>query len=281
MARENFKMEHSLSLIEYQNLEDQVKAMERDGYVYFPNVLKAEEIAELKAGMDALEPIKENFDHYSTPEKDIVGKKNKQKFLQKHIKCIFNHNALFLNYIDRSPIIELTEAVHGEECHIIGQSGWVTGQGRPDQELHVDWLPVPLPEEVICKLNIIVPIFITTAHFYLDDIDEEIGPTKFVPGSHRSGRTPNGDTTWNGVKEQSIHCRAGDVIQFRSEVWHRGSANKSRKTRYLMQVHYSHRMITQKFPPYPHRFRFNESILAQATPRQRRLLGEHKSSNYD
>ena len=208
--------------------------MERDGYVYFPNVLKAEEIAELKAGMDALEPIKENFDHYSTPEKDIVGKKNKQKFLQKHIKCIFNHNALFLNYIDRSPIIELTEAVHGEECHIIGQSGWVTGQGRPDQELHVDWLPVPLPEEVICKLNIIVPIFITTAHFYLDDIDEEIGPTKFVPGSHRSGRTPNGDTTWNGVKEQSIHCRAGDVIQFRSEVWHRGSANKSRKTRYLM-----------------------------------------------
>jgi ectoine hydroxylase-related dioxygenase (phytanoyl-CoA dioxygenase family) len=274
-------MAGSIPLIEYHDLESRVKAMERDGYVYFPNVLKAEEIAELKAGLDALEPIEENFDHYSTPEKVVCGKNQKQCFLQKHIKNIFNHNAFYLQYVDRSPVIELTEAIHGEDCHIIGQTGWVTGQGRPDQNLHVDWLPVPLPEEVMNNPKVKLPIFITTAHFYLNDIDEEIGPTKFVPGSHRSGRAPDGDTTWNGVEEQSIHCKAGDVIQFRSEVWHRGSANKSSKTRYLMQVHYSHRMITQKFPPYLHRFRFNESILAQATPRQRRLLGEHNPSNYD
>lgn len=271
----------SLPLVEHHDLQSQVKAVERDGYVYFPNVLKAEEIAELKAGLDALEPIKENFDHYSTPDTFDERENKKEGFLQKHIKNIFNHNALFLPYIDRSPIIELTEAIHGEDCHIIGQSGWVTGQGRPDQNLHVDWLPVPLPEEVMNHPKVKVPIFITTAHFYLVDIDEEIGPTKFVPGSHRSGRAPDGDTTWNEVEEQSIHCNAGDVVQFRSEVWHRGSANISSKTRYLMQVHYSHRMITQKFPPYPHQFRFNESILAQATSRQRRLLGEHKSSNYD
>lgn len=274
-------MIESIPLIEYRDLESQVKAMERDGYAYFPSVLNAEEIVELKAGLDTLEPIEENLDYYSTTEKVVYGNRPNQYFLQKHIKNIFNHNALFLKYIDRSPVIELTEAIHGEECHIIGQTGWVTGQGRPDQNLHVDWLPVPLPEEVMNNPKVKVPLFISTAHFYLDDIDEEIGPTKFVPGSHRSGRAPNGDTTWNGVEEQSIHCKAGDVIQFRSEVWHRGSANKSSRTRYVMQVHYSHRMITQKFPPYPHRFRFNESILAQATPRQRRLLGEHKQSNYD
>jgi hypothetical protein len=40
-------------------------------------------------------------------------------------------------------------------------------------------------------------------------------------------------------------------------------------------------MITQKYPPYLNKFQFDEAILAQATPRQRRLLGEHRPSNYD
>ena len=45
-----------------------------------------------------------------------------------------------------------------------------------------------------------------------------------------------------------------------------------------IQVHYAQRMITQKCPPYLNRFQFDAVILALATPRQRRLLGEHKPS---
>jgi hypothetical protein len=48
-----------------------------------------------------------------------------------------------------------------------------------------------------------------------------------------------------------------------------------------LQVHYAMRLITQKFPPYLNRFQFDDSILAQATPRQRRLLGEHGGGAYD
>ena len=64
-------------------------------------------------------------------------------------------------------------------------------------------------------------------------------------------------------------------------LWHRGSANSSDETRYLLQVHYAKRMITQKYPPYLNKFQFDESILEQANPRQRRLLGDHGPSNYD
>ena len=71
------------------------------------------------------------------------------------------------------------------------------------------------------------------------------------------------------------------MVLFRSEVWHRGSANTSDETRYLLQVHYAMRMITQKYPPYLNKFQFDESILAQATAQQRRLLGDHRPSNYD
>ena len=60
---------------------------------------------------------------------------------------------------------------------------------------------------------------------------------------------------------------------FRSEVWHQGTANTSDRVRYLLQVHYAQRIITQKYPPYLNRFRFDPDILARATPRQLRLHG--------
>ena len=66
----------------------------------------------------------------------------------------------------------------------------------------------------------------------------------------------------------------GDVVLFRSDVWHRGTANNSSRIRYLLQVHYGRRMVVQKFPPYLD-FRFDPEILAQTTARQRRYLGEH------
>ena len=85
---------------------------------------------------------------------------------------------------------------------------------------------------------------------------------------------------WNGVGEHSPLCKAGDCLFFRCELWHRGAANHSDRVRHTFMIHYAHRMITQKFPPYL-KFRFDPEIVAQASPRQRRLLGEHAQSNYD
>ena len=41
------------------------------------------------------------------------------------------------------------------------------------------------------------------------------------------------------------------------------------------------RMITQKYPPYMGRFKFDPAILEAANERQLRLMGDHKKSNYD
>jgi hypothetical protein len=266
-------MPNPLTLVAYHDHEDQVRAMETDGYAYLPGLLDARQVSELREAMDRLTAIPASFDRHETPENG--------GFLNKSINNVFNRDPLFLPYLDRPGVIELAEAVHGSDCHVIGMTAWVTGPGRPDQRLHTDWLPVPLPEDVRADPRVRLPIFVTTAHFYLDDLYEDLGPTVFVPGSHRSGRNPEGETAWRGVEEQSVLCNAGDVLLFRSEVWHRGSANRSQQTRYLLQVHYAQRMITQKFPPYLNRFQFDAGILAAATPRQRRLLGEHRPSNYD
>ena len=108
-----------------------------------------------------------------------------------------------------------------------------------------------------------VPIFITTAHFYLDDLYEELGPTKFIPGSHQGGtRGPDGDVEWQGVGDHSIMCNAGDVVMFPK----RGVGTVARQIRAIRTAIYCRcitpkRMITQKFPPYLNKFQFDEAIL--------------------
>jgi hypothetical protein len=266
-------MANSLPLVAYPDLAQQIEALKRDGFVYLPGVFTADEISALRNSMDRLEAIPESYDRHQTPEEG--------GFLNKSINNVFNRDRLYLQYLDRSGVIEIEEAVHGAECHVIGMTAWLVGPGRPEQRLHVDWLPLSLPEDVLADPRVKIPVFITTAHYYLDDLYEALGPTQFIPGSHLSGRSPGSETEWHGRTPQSVLCKAGDVVIFRSEVWHRGTANTSDQVRYLLQVHYANRMITQKYPPYLNRFQFDPQILAQATLRQRRLLGEHRQSNYD
>ena len=262
-----------LPLVAYETLDERVEALYRDGYVYHPSVLSANEVTALRHQMDQLTAIPESFDKHTDPDK--------HGFMDKAINNTFNRHQHFLQFLDHPRVIDIEEAVHGEDCHCIGMTSWMTGTGRPEQKLHSDWLALSLPDDLMADSRVRFPIFITTAHFYLDDLTEELGPTNFVPGSHLSGRRPDGDIEWKGQTEKSIMCKAGDVVIFRCEVWHRGTANTSGLTRYLLQVHYAKRMITQKFPPYLNRFQFDPDILAEATERQLRLMGNHRPSNYD
>ena len=81
--------------------------------------------------------------------------------------------------------------------------------------------------------------------------------------------------TWKGRQPEVVLCRAGDVLFFRSELWHSGSDNTTAdRVRYLLQIHYGRRWIAQRFSPYLS-WQFNPEVLARCTPRQRRLLIEH------
>ena len=243
------------------------QALHEDGFALIPNVLSPEEVAELKAGIDRLKPF--GFDK--------LGKTD-------HFKCVFNRDRLFLSYIDRPGIIDLAESAMGKECHIIGQSAWRSYPGHDGWSPHTDRTFIDLPEDIAADPRVIKPIYLCTAHFYLNDLTLDLAPTWVIPGSHRAGKPlawgAEKDPSFNGRKLEPVLCKAGDVLFFRSEIWHSGSLNKSQETRYLLQVHYSHRVIAQQFSPYL-TFQFNPEIIAVANPRQRRLLGEHQPTAYD
>ena len=58
----------------------------------------------------------------------------------------------------------------------------------------------------------------------LDDFTPENGPTRFVPGSHRSGVLPSNGSAPH-PDEQVALGNAGDVILMNSHMWHGGTAN--------------------------------------------------------
>jgi hypothetical protein len=253
------------------------KAVADDGFALIPGVLSAAEVAEARREIDRLKPF--HFDRQD-------GKCD-------HYKCVFNRSPYWLPFIDRPGVVELAEATMGEDCHIIGQTCWRTHPQGPTTKVdgfdpngvHTDMHLFPVDEELLVSGKVHMPVMLATAHYYLSDIDMELCPTWVLPGSHKAGKYAHSvpadkRTEFRGNKIQPVLVKAGDVLFFRSEVWHSGSHNRSDRIRYLLQVHYGHRMVAQKFSPYLN-FNFNAEVLSCANKRQRRLLGEHAQSAYD
>ena len=169
----------ALPLVVYDELEQQVEAMERDGFVYFPNLLSPDEVAELRRLSVQLEPSAEALDTDLTLERD--------GHFQRCINAAFNRDPLFLKYLDKPGLIELAEAVHGADCHIVSMHTWAVGPGRPDQLLHTDWLPITLPEDIATESSRQNP----DLHHYRSLLPERhvsgIGPNQLCDGQPSSG----------------------------------------------------------------------------------------------
>ncbi len=238
------------------------EAMHEDGCVLIPDVLSQEEVLEYRAAMDRLRPFANDSIHGD-----------------EHYKCIFNRERCFLELADRPGIVDLADATMGDQCHILGLTGWKCVPGHNGWNCHIDHSLIALPEEFASDPRVKMPVHICTAHYYLNDMSLDLCPTYVIPGSHKSGRGPEkSETSWHGRELEPVLCKAGDVLVFRSDVWHSGSVNKTQETRYLIQVHYSLRTIAQRFTPFP--FIFNQEILAVANARQLRLLGKHPEMAY-
>jgi ectoine hydroxylase-related dioxygenase (phytanoyl-CoA dioxygenase family) len=241
-----------------------LQAMRSDGFVLIPAVLRASEVQESREKIDGLTPI-----HW-----DYTG-------LTDHYKNVFNRDPFWLSFLDRNGVIDVAEASLGGDCHVIGETAWRSHPGHCGVGLHLDYLPMEWPEPGVPE-GVHTPMFLCTAHFYLSPQTEELCPTYVIPGSHRAGRRPGRmELQWNGRLSQPVLCDAGDVLFFRSDLWHSGSENRTPdQVRYLLQVHYGRRETAQHFAPYLE-WRFNREVVAACNPRQRRLLGDHRQGAYD
>ncbi len=241
-----------------------VEALHEDGFALIAGVLAPAEVDAARRKIDDLEPL-----HW-----DFTGSTD-------HYKNVFNRDAFWLSFLDRDGVIDVAEEALGRECHIIGQTAWRSHPGHCGVGLHLDYIPMEWPDPGVPN-GIRGPMFLCTAHFYLSPQPEALCPTYVIPGSHRAGRKPRREEGhWHGRLPQPVLCEAGDVLFFRSDLWHSGSDNRTPdQVRYLLQVHYGRREMAQHFAPFLE-WRFNPKVLAACNTRQRRLLGEHRQGAYD
>ena len=83
-------MSTAIPLTVHENSEQKIEAMERDGFVYLPNILNSDEVAELRQLSAQLKPSAEALDIDLTLERD--------GHFQRCINAAFNRDPLFLKY---------------------------------------------------------------------------------------------------------------------------------------------------------------------------------------
>jgi ectoine hydroxylase-related dioxygenase (phytanoyl-CoA dioxygenase family) len=191
----------------------------RDGCVLVPGVLSAEECARLRAITDDIAKTDPSFIIREPEEKNLA----------------------FVELFIREPILSLVRQILGPAARFCAQNVIRNQPGQSISHWHVDDLvEYPLPPDVP-RWPARLPVLWLSVQVALSDIlAPEDGPTEIVPGSQLSGRdSPKENPVFEGRGAEPMLCRAGDIYLFNHQVWHRGSPNTGKRTRYLMQLQYA------------------------------------------
>jgi len=259
-----------------------VESLQSDGYVLLDNVFAGDEVTALCTEVERV------FDEFPPDERGDLPEQAAPFRYE-----MLNRSGLVQRAVGHPRILEVVEALLGEDCHIIANTAWWQPSGNNDhlgRFWHIDGGPhVPRDSSVPWDARIPYPIFAIATHLYLWDCPIEAGPTGVIPGSHTSGQAPPIDRAaddnleWDGRRAVSIVAEAGDVALFASDLWHRrmppGTEDPGRM---FIQCHYGRRDIAQRIRPTSLVNHLSDEALARArTPRQRTLAGLHPLGFYD
>ena len=259
-----------------ENLDSLVAEFHREGFLVLPGVITRAEAEALRLGVErAFETVDDVTAVYG-------GLGNIWRPL------MFERGPEFEALVDNPRVLPLIDAILGPESHLIANSALRTGPGQGISSWHADeQVRFPLPAGVKLDERIAMPCYIVNLNYYLVDVDEELGPTQWVPGTHRSGRGPapedrdeHGDPWYEGRGPVSGIGEAGTAVLWHDQTWHRGAPNRSTdRTRWVQQAPYGRRWVSQRFYPFVN-YQLPAAVTERANPTRRRVLGLHGPGAY-
>jgi ectoine hydroxylase-related dioxygenase (phytanoyl-CoA dioxygenase family) len=201
------------------------RQLESEGWLHFPGVLPAGALAAMHAAWDGLVAASPNAGADSNWGPALEAE------------------PAFAVCQTHPRILAAVSALLDDDVHLLRVNGRAPPQGHGRQGLHVDWKGPTLPERQL----------LANAFWVLDDMAQDNGATRIVPGSHRWARVPRGSY----AQPQSVHpgerileARAGDVLVFSSHVWHAGTLNASGHRRRLVIAQFGRREIAAENEGY-------------------------------
>ena len=222
---------------------------DRDGYAIVRGVLSAEEVERARATTDT-----------ALNDSEIIASGKVSQVRSSTVLRRMDEADPFLERLsEHDNVLPLARLILGQDIAHCGHSIIIGEKGQGIDTWHIDdVLQFPLSDgESWDMATSRMPVLWLTVQIALTDITEpEHGPTEVVPGSQFSGRLPPQDhaepdedspPTCKGQGPVPIFCRAGDAYLFNHQVWHRGTLNRSDRTRYLMQHQYCQRWLWGRF----------------------------------
>ncbi len=176
--------------------------------------------------------------------------------------------APLIDLIEHPPILDNMRALYGSQTQLLQYDFLYQPPNNdgPPRSWHRDFV---FPGDYPLSSNVIL---------YLQDMDEEIGPTYVVPGSHRGWlQLPQDEAKNQPIKsEVPVLAQAGDAAIINAAILHSGSINKSQdQHRRNLYMYYGHWWLKR----YESKQNLPWQCLQDASQQRLQLLGLKEPSD--
>lgn len=179
------------------------------GYLHVPGVLSG----------DHLTLIQDEFDRVWEMEKPKV---NQHRLLK--------HQA-FIDLIEHPPILDRQQAIFGQQVQLLQYDLLRQGphSDRPPRAWHRDFV---FPGDRPLTINTII---------MLNEMTEERGPTRVVPGTHLGMQLPPPALRNQPLPgEVAVYAQPGDAVFINGAIWHTGGCNRTDGVRRGIYLYYGY-----------------------------------------
>ena len=199
--------------------------LDRDGYAVLYNFMSADRLNAIRL---AIQKIIET-------QGDKAGTEFKQEPQTTRLANLVNCGELFEQIVTDADVLHCIR-------HVLGSDFKLSSLNYRSSHPHSDWTqPLHcdaglLPDE---KGNSVCNVI-----WLLDDFTDKNGPTRFVPGTHLSGKLPENsmpDPAGAHPKEKWLIAPAGTVVIMNAHLWHGALANQSDYERRAIHSFYCRR----------------------------------------
>ena len=227
--------------------EQAVTELEIYGFTLVPNVLNSNQVDLLKTKLIRC-----------SEDTGVHGYENRNA-ASILVANLPTKDPVFFQVIDHPVILPILEHFLDETLILGSLSSRIVRPGDGEQDFHSD-----IPAHM---LNPVSPVMMNTV-WMLEDFGPEIGGTRIVPGSHKSGLAgaPEGMQVSHVYQPEA---KAGSVLIFNGQCWHAGGANNTERNRYALFAHYRKSMLMFQLDPHDN---FPPKYFDQLNARQKLLL---------
>lgn len=226
-------------------VEKAVQEIEIYGFTILPSVLSAEEATAMRAALIECEKRE--------------GTETLHRGTASHVANLPTLDPIFFPTIDHARVLPILEHFLGTSLILGSLNSRIVRPGDPLQGMHSD-----IGKDM---LNPVSPVMMNTV-WMLDDFTEEIGATRVLPGSHRSGlQEPPKDLDLKYLV--TAVAPIGSVLVFNGQTWHGGGANNGDRNRHALFGHYRKSMLVFQCDPHEN---FPPEWFDKLTDRQKQLM---------